>query len=155
TACKIRTIVGRPGAICRVGRQPGSLAQSVEHRTFNPLVAGSNPARPTIPAALHRRRAARRQRSRPAGIQPKSKPSCRADGEARPALQAAARGCMLVARDRRDAGQWRPEQGRGAAAGLMDTTKVQGTSKTRLAVVEDDPEYRDAILLPVLSRAGF
>lgn len=62
---------------------------------------------------------------------------------------------MLVARDRRDAGQWRPEQGRGAAAGLMDTTKVQGTSKTRLAVVEDDPEYRDAILLPVLSRAGF
>ena len=27
---------------------PGSLAQSVEQRTFNPLVAGSNPARPTI-----------------------------------------------------------------------------------------------------------
>jgi tRNA A37 threonylcarbamoyladenosine dehydratase len=26
----------------------GSLAQSVEQRTFNPLVAGSNPARPTI-----------------------------------------------------------------------------------------------------------
>ncbi len=25
----------------------GSLAQSVEQRTFNPLVAGSNPARPT------------------------------------------------------------------------------------------------------------
>src|SRR3546814_17923374 len=27
----------------------GSLAQSVEHRTFNPLVDGSNPSRPTIP----------------------------------------------------------------------------------------------------------
>ncbi len=26
---------------------PGSLAQSVEQRTFNPLVAGSSPARPT------------------------------------------------------------------------------------------------------------
>ena len=26
----------------------GSLAQSVEHRTFNPLVDGSNPSRPTI-----------------------------------------------------------------------------------------------------------
>ena len=25
----------------------GSLAQLVEQRTFNPLVAGSNPARPT------------------------------------------------------------------------------------------------------------
>ncbi|MEY3155676.1 MAG: hypothetical protein RL109_2094 [Pseudomonadota bacterium] len=29
------------------GRLRGSLAQSVEQRTFNPLVAGSNPARPT------------------------------------------------------------------------------------------------------------
>ena len=29
------------------------------------------------------------------------------------------------------------------------------TSNSRLAVVEDDPEYRDAILVPVLSRAGF
>jgi hypothetical protein len=26
----------------------GSLAQLVEQRTFNPLVAGSNPARPTM-----------------------------------------------------------------------------------------------------------
>ena len=26
---------------------PGSLAQSVEQRTFNPLVEGSNPSRPT------------------------------------------------------------------------------------------------------------
>ncbi len=26
----------------------GTLAQLVEQRTFNPLVAGSNPARPTI-----------------------------------------------------------------------------------------------------------
>ena len=26
----------------------GSLAQSVEQRTFNPLVEGSNPSRPTI-----------------------------------------------------------------------------------------------------------
>jgi tRNA A37 threonylcarbamoyladenosine dehydratase len=30
----------------------GSLAQSVEQRTFNPLVAGSNPARPTNRAGL-------------------------------------------------------------------------------------------------------
>src|SRR5690606_3494285 len=29
----------------------GPLAQSVEHRTFNPLVDGSNPSRPTIPKA--------------------------------------------------------------------------------------------------------
>src|SRR5882672_10478156 len=29
-------------------RRPGPLAQLVEHWTFNPLVAGSNPARPTI-----------------------------------------------------------------------------------------------------------
>ena len=28
-------------------KQSGSLAQLVEQRTFNPLVAGSNPARPT------------------------------------------------------------------------------------------------------------
>ena len=27
----------------------GSVAQLVEQRTFNPLVVGSNPARPTIP----------------------------------------------------------------------------------------------------------
>jgi hypothetical protein len=26
----------------------GSLAQLVEHRTFNPMVEGSNPSRPTI-----------------------------------------------------------------------------------------------------------
>jgi cupin 2 domain-containing protein len=35
---------------------PGSLAQSVEHRTFNPLVDGSNPSRPTIPFPCHRPR---------------------------------------------------------------------------------------------------
>jgi hypothetical protein len=29
------------------GKQVGTLAQLVEQRTFNPLVAGSNPARPT------------------------------------------------------------------------------------------------------------
>ena len=29
--------------------QHGTLAQLVEQRTFNPLVAGSNPARPTTP----------------------------------------------------------------------------------------------------------
>jgi hypothetical protein len=28
------------------------LAQSVEQRTFNPLVAGSNPAQPTIDAMV-------------------------------------------------------------------------------------------------------
>jgi tRNA threonylcarbamoyladenosine dehydratase len=36
----------KPPAILR-GSADGSLAQSVEQRTFNPLVAGSNPARPT------------------------------------------------------------------------------------------------------------
>ena len=36
----------KPQAILR-GSTDGSLAQSVEQRTFNPLVAGSNPARPT------------------------------------------------------------------------------------------------------------
>ena len=36
----------RPQAILQ-GSTDGSLAQSVEQRTFNPLVAGSNPARPT------------------------------------------------------------------------------------------------------------
>ena len=30
--------------------QHGTLAQLVEQRTFNPLVAGSNPARPTTPS---------------------------------------------------------------------------------------------------------
>jgi hypothetical protein len=30
----------------------GSLAQLVEQRTFNPLVAGSNPARPTKIAVI-------------------------------------------------------------------------------------------------------
>lgn len=34
----------------------GSLAQSVEHRTFNPLVDGSNPSRPTILQSLSRPR---------------------------------------------------------------------------------------------------
>ena len=35
---------------CKTSRQRkvGSLAQSVEQLTFNQLVAGSNPARPTI-----------------------------------------------------------------------------------------------------------
>jgi hypothetical protein len=33
-------------AACKI-RALGSLAQLVEQRTFNPLVAGSNPARPT------------------------------------------------------------------------------------------------------------
>ena len=32
----------------RLAASDGSLAQLVEQRTFNPLVAGSNPARPTI-----------------------------------------------------------------------------------------------------------
>ena len=31
----------------------GSLAQSVEQRTFNPLVEGSNPSRPTILSVNH------------------------------------------------------------------------------------------------------
>ena len=39
-ACRLRCYNARLYA--------GSLAQSVEQRTFNPLVAGSNPARPTI-----------------------------------------------------------------------------------------------------------
>ncbi len=37
----------------------------------------------------------------------------------------------------------------------MDTQSGQVNTGARLAVVEDDPEYRDAILVPVLSRAGF
>jgi hypothetical protein len=35
-------------AILRDAMHIGTLAQLVEQRTFNPLVAGSNPARPTI-----------------------------------------------------------------------------------------------------------
>ena len=34
--------------------QHGTLAQLVEQRTFNPLVAGSNPARPTTPPGSYR-----------------------------------------------------------------------------------------------------
>src|SRR5476649_238210 len=43
-----------PGRLTETAIRPiisllrGSLAQLVEQRTFNPLVAGSNPARPTI-----------------------------------------------------------------------------------------------------------
>ncbi|HLV16333.1 MAG TPA: response regulator transcription factor [Pseudomonas sp.] len=37
----------------------------------------------------------------------------------------------------------------------MKLETAQRTGTIRLAVVEDDPEYRDAILVPVLSRAGF
>ncbi|VXC05362.1 conserved hypothetical protein [Pantoea brenneri] len=39
-----------PGHIANVSGKPedGSLAQLVEQLTFNQLVAGSNPARPTI-----------------------------------------------------------------------------------------------------------
>ncbi len=49
-ACSI--IPPRAASLCQRGfQQPhpscGALAQSVEHRTFNPLVAGSIPARPT------------------------------------------------------------------------------------------------------------
>jgi hypothetical protein len=35
---------------CRAPRvtNSGPLAQLVEHRTFNPMVVGSNPTRPTI-----------------------------------------------------------------------------------------------------------
>ena len=42
--CKRATI---QGFVCRCEEKCGSLAQLVEQRTFNPLVAGSNPARPT------------------------------------------------------------------------------------------------------------
>jgi tRNA threonylcarbamoyladenosine dehydratase len=41
----------KPPAILR-GSADGSLAQSVEQRTFNPLVAGSNPARPTTGSTI-------------------------------------------------------------------------------------------------------
>jgi hypothetical protein len=52
---RLRTAGWRPTPAARypsrspfVGRrQPGPLAQLAEHRTFNPLVAGSSPARPT------------------------------------------------------------------------------------------------------------
>ena len=58
----------REGSCTQSSPPPGPLAQSVEHRTFNPLVDGSNPSRPTIcrsdldpgagPRRLHRRDAA-------------------------------------------------------------------------------------------------
>jgi hypothetical protein len=38
----------RPGVIWKHFLDIGSLAQLVEHRTFNPMVEGSNPSRPTI-----------------------------------------------------------------------------------------------------------
>ena len=44
---RMRTPAQRRPGQHTAGSQPGSLAQSVEHRTFNPLVDGSNPSRPT------------------------------------------------------------------------------------------------------------
>ena len=41
---------------CHEVLQHGTLAQLVEQRTFNPLVAGSNPARPTTPPGTYHTR---------------------------------------------------------------------------------------------------
>ena len=47
---RLGMLVSTPLAVynARRSRIEGSLAQLVEHRTFNPLVLGSNPRRPTI-----------------------------------------------------------------------------------------------------------
>lgn len=48
TACTARPLGARRRAHTRYSFVLGVVAQSVEHRTFNPLVLGSIPSHPTI-----------------------------------------------------------------------------------------------------------
>ena len=50
-----RPFAGRLPAAPDSCRDHGPLAQLVEHLTFNQVVAGSNPARPTTPHVILRR----------------------------------------------------------------------------------------------------